>query len=79
VILANATCQPFVQLCRAHPFAYSYLPQVERQGAPVFSSINAAMSCVSKVIKENVLIEELCLKDNAQPVKLAHIQVNTAK
>ena len=49
---------------------------MERQGAPVFSSINAAMSCVAKVIKENVLIEELGLKDNAQPVKLAHIQVN---
>ncbi len=33
------------------------------------------MSCVAKVIKENVLIEELGLKDNAQPVKLAHVQI----
>ena len=48
---------------------------VERQGAPVFNNINSAMSCVAKVIKENVLIEELGLKDNAQPVKLAHVQI----
>ena len=48
---------------------------VERQGAPVFSSIQAAMSCTAKVIKESVAIEDLGLKDNAQPVKLAHIQI----
>ena len=48
---------------------------VERQGAPVFSSIQAAMSCAAKVIKEKVAIEDLGLKDNAQPVKLAHIQI----
>ena len=33
------------------------------------------MSCTAKVIKESVAIEDLGLKDNAQPVKLAHIQI----
>ena len=34
-----------------------------------------ALNCTSKVLKENLSIEELGLKDQAQPVRLAHIQI----
>ncbi len=33
------------------------------------------MTCLTKVIKQKVAIEDLGLKDNVQPVKLAHIQI----
>jgi len=48
---------------------------VERQGIPVFSNINVALDCTTRVIKENLSIEELGLKDEVQPVRLAHIQI----
>jgi len=48
---------------------------IERQGIPVFNNINVALNCTTKVIKENLNIEELGLKDQAQPVRLAHIQI----
>ena len=48
---------------------------IERQGIPVFNNINVALNCTSKVLKENLSIEELGLKDQAQPVRLAHIQI----
>jgi len=48
---------------------------IERQGIPVFTNIEVALSCTSKVLKENLCIEELGLKDQAQPVRLAHIQI----
>jgi hypothetical protein len=46
-----------------------------RQGLPVFTNIEVALNCTTKVLKENLSIEELGLKDRAQPVRLAHIQV----
>lgn len=48
---------------------------IERQGIPVFTNIDVALNCTSKVLKENLSIEELGLKDQAQPVRLAHIQI----
>jgi len=48
---------------------------IERQGIPVFSNLEVALNCTSKVLKENLGIEELGLKDQAQPVRLAHIQI----
>ena len=48
---------------------------IERQGIPVFSSLEVALTCTSKVLKENLSIEELGLKDQCQPVRLAHIQI----
>jgi len=48
---------------------------IERQGIPVFSSLEVALSCTAKVLKENLSIEELGLKDQCQPVRLAHIQI----
>lgn len=48
---------------------------IERQGIPVFNNIRVALSCTTKVLKENLCIEELGLKDQAQPVRLAHIQI----
>lgn len=48
---------------------------IERQGIPVFQNIGVALACTTKVLKENLSIEELGLKDNAQPVRLAHIQI----
>lgn len=48
---------------------------VERQGLPVFNDIQVALSCTSKVLRENVPIEDLGLRDQAQPVRLAHIQI----
>jgi len=48
---------------------------IERQGIPVFASLEVALQCTSKVLKENLAIEELGLKDQAQPVRLAHIQI----
>jgi hypothetical protein len=47
---------------------------VYRQGFPVFTNIEVALNCTTKVLKENLSIEELGLKDQAQPVRLAHIQ-----
>jgi len=48
---------------------------IERQGIPVFNNISVALDCTSRVIKENLSIEELGLKDQVQPVRLAHIQI----
>jgi len=48
---------------------------IERQGIPVFNNIKVALDCTAKVLKENLSIEELSLKDQAQPVRLAHIQI----
>ena len=48
---------------------------IERQGIPVFDSLDVALSCTSKLIRENLGVEELSLKDSAQPVKHAHLQV----
>jgi len=48
---------------------------IERQGIPVFHNIKIALDCTTKVLKENLNIEELGLKDQAQPVRLAHIQI----
>ena len=47
---------------------------IERQGTPVFASLEVALACTSKVLKENLAIEELGLADQAQPVRLAHVQ-----
>jgi len=48
---------------------------IERQSIPVFNNIKVALDCTTKVLKENLSIEELGLKDQAQPVRLAHIQI----
>jgi len=48
---------------------------IERQSIPVFNNIKVALACTTKVLKENLSIEELGLKDQAQPVRLAHIQI----
>jgi len=48
---------------------------IERQGIPVFPRLQVALSCTRKVLKENLAIEELGLRDEAQPVRLAHIQI----
>lgn len=48
---------------------------IERQGIPVFTSLEVALTATCKVLKENLCIEELGLKDNVQPVRLAHIQI----
>jgi len=48
---------------------------IERQSIPVFNNIRVALNCTTKVLKENFSIEELGLKENAQPVRLAHIQI----
>merc|ERR1719229_863241 len=48
---------------------------IERQSIPVFNNIKVALNCTTKVLKENLSIEELGLKDQAQPVRLAHIQI----
>lgn len=48
---------------------------IERQGTPVFASLEVALACTSKVLKENLAIEELGLADQAQPVRLAHVQI----
>ena len=48
---------------------------IERQGIPVFDSLDVALSCTTKLIRENLGVEDLGLKDCAQPVKHAHLQV----
>jgi len=48
---------------------------IERQGIPVFDSLDVALKCTTKVIRENLGVEELGLKDFAQPVKHAQLQV----
>ena len=48
---------------------------IERQSIPVFNNIKVALNCTTKVLKENLSIEELGLKDQAQPVRFAHIQI----
>ncbi|KAK7867197.1 hypothetical protein R5R35_008388 [Gryllus longicercus] len=48
---------------------------VERQGIPVFESIPIALNCTAKVLRENISVQELGLKDYAQPVKMAHVQL----
>ncbi|KAJ9600897.1 hypothetical protein L9F63_000940, partial [Diploptera punctata] len=49
---------------------------VERQGIPVFESVPIALSCTAKVLRENISVQELGLKDFAQPVKMAHVQLS---
>ncbi|XP_021931040.1 uncharacterized protein LOC110835283 isoform X3 [Zootermopsis nevadensis] len=46
---------------------------VERQGIPVFESVPIALNCTAKVLRENISVQELGLKDFAQPVKMAHV------
>ncbi|XP_063245171.1 uncharacterized protein LOC134546333 isoform X3 [Bacillus rossius redtenbacheri] len=46
---------------------------VERQGIPVFESIPAALNCTAKVLRENISIHDLSLKDFVQPVKMAYV------
>ncbi|XP_066993495.1 uncharacterized protein raw isoform X3 [Anabrus simplex] len=48
---------------------------VERQGIPVFESIPIALNCTAKVLRENISVQDLGLKDYAQPVKMAHVQL----
>ena len=48
---------------------------IERQGIPVFDSLDVALKCTTKVIRENLGVEDLGLKDFAQPVKHAQLQV----
>ncbi|XP_046398277.1 uncharacterized protein LOC124165067 isoform X1 [Ischnura elegans] len=48
---------------------------VERQGIPVFDSIPVALDCAAKVLRENIGVQDLGLKDNAQPVKMGHVQL----
>ena len=48
---------------------------IERQGIPVFDSLDVALRCTTKLIRENLGVEELGLKDFAQPVKHAQLQV----
>lgn len=48
---------------------------VERQGYPVFSTIENALHCTRKVIQENISVSQLTLADGAQPVKHAHARV----
>ncbi|GFG38849.1 hypothetical protein Cfor_02156, partial [Coptotermes formosanus] len=48
---------------------------VERQGIPVFESVPVALNCTAKVLRENISVQELGLKDFAQPVKMAHVQL----
>ncbi|XP_059484260.1 uncharacterized protein LOC132201798 isoform X6 [Neocloeon triangulifer] len=48
---------------------------VERQGIPVFDSIPVALNCTAKILRENLSVQDLSLKDFAQPVKMAHVQL----
>ena len=41
---------------------------VERKGIPVFDNIQVALECATKVIKEDVKLEDLSLQDGARPV-----------
>ncbi|KAF4524587.1 hypothetical protein B566_EDAN008542 [Ephemera danica] len=48
---------------------------VERQGIPVFDDIPVALNCTAKVLRDNLSVQDLSLKDFAQPVKMAHVQL----
>ena len=48
---------------------------VERQGIPVFDNIQIALDCATKVIKENIQLEDLSLQDGARPVLHADLLV----
>lgn len=48
---------------------------VEREGIPVFESVPIALNCTAKVLRENISVQDLGLKDFAQPVKMAHVQL----
>jgi hypothetical protein len=48
---------------------------VERQGMPVFDTIDVALECATKVIKQGLAIEDLGLKDGARPVQHADLQI----
>lgn len=48
---------------------------VERQGIPVFDSIDVALECATKVIKQGLALEDLGLKDGARPVQHADLQI----
>ena len=48
---------------------------VERQEIPVFDALDVALSCTSKMIQDNLTADQLTLKDSAQPVRHAHLQV----
>ena len=44
---------------------------IERQGIPVFTNLEVALSCTSKVLKENLCIEELAMLISAQIPELS--------
>jgi len=48
---------------------------VERQGTPVFDSIEVALDCATKVIKQDISLENLGLVDGARPVQHADLQI----
>ena len=48
---------------------------VERQGIPIFSSMEVALDCATKIIKEGVAPEDLSTQDGANPVKHADLQI----
>jgi len=48
---------------------------VERQGIPVFDSIDIALECATRVIKEGLALEDLGLRDGARPVQHAELQI----
>ncbi len=48
---------------------------VERQGIPVFDSIEVALECATKVIKQDLDLEELSIGDGARPVQHADFQI----
>jgi len=48
---------------------------VERQGIPVFDSIDVALECATKVIKQGLAVEDLGLLDGARPVQHAQLQI----
>uniref|UniRef100_T1IR01 EF-hand domain-containing protein n=1 Tax=Strigamia maritima TaxID=126957 RepID=T1IR01_STRMM len=48
---------------------------VERQGIPVFDDIHKALECTARLLREGLWPQDLTLKDNAQPVCKAHVQL----
>lgn len=48
---------------------------VERQGIPVFDSMDVALECATKVIKQGLQPEQLGLRDGARPVQHADMQI----
>ena len=48
---------------------------VERNGIPVFDNIQVALECATKVVKEDIKLEDLSLQDGARPVLHADLQI----